>query len=289
MKRLLLTLLVVFLPALALAQSPDPYSAAPTQALMPPIIVFPGSANSVQAVDGTAAAPSVSYAADPSTGFRRSGFGVVVFDSGAVDAMAFGGNATGLTMHALSPIQWGSAALSSTDTALSRGGAGKITLTGTTPMFQLGGTTSSFPALKQSGAGLQVRLADDSNYTTITASTLNLTSTLGLQTTLLSVSVPTMGACGTSPSVTANNGTAAFSVNVGTGGTASTCVVNLPTNTTGWICDAFDITNPTTGGGYFVKQTAGTTTSVTFTGYNTAGAATAWTASDILRVKCTGY
>jgi hypothetical protein len=35
--------------------------------------------------------------------------------------------------------------------------------------LMFGGTTSSFPALKRSGTGLQVRLADDSNYGTLTA------------------------------------------------------------------------------------------------------------------------
>lgn len=38
--------------------------------------------------------------------------------------------------------------------------------------LQLGGTTSSFPALKRNGAGIDVRLADDSGASTITASNL---------------------------------------------------------------------------------------------------------------------
>jgi hypothetical protein len=43
-------------------------------------------------------------------------------------------------------------------------------ISNTTPMFKLGGTTSSFPALKRSSTALQVRLADDSADTTIQAS-----------------------------------------------------------------------------------------------------------------------
>lgn len=39
-------------------------------------------------------------------------------------------------------------------------------------LLQFGGTTSSFPALKRSAAGLLARLADDSNYTFIRASSL---------------------------------------------------------------------------------------------------------------------
>lgn len=41
--------------------------------------------------------------------------------------------------------------------------------------LQFGGTSSSFPALKRSGTDLQVRLADDSAYTSITALHLNAT------------------------------------------------------------------------------------------------------------------
>ena len=37
----------------------------------------------------------------------------------------------------------------------------------TNPMFRFGGTTSSFPALKRNGTGIDVRLADDSDYAPI--------------------------------------------------------------------------------------------------------------------------
>lgn len=46
---------------------------------------------------------------------------------------------------------------------------GKAVITGTTPMLALGGTTSSFPALKRSSAEIQVRLADDSTYADVRA------------------------------------------------------------------------------------------------------------------------
>lgn len=47
-------------------------------------------------------------------------------------------------------------------------------------LLQFGGTTSSFPALKRSSANLQVRLADDSAYTQLTAdSFLAITDNLG--------------------------------------------------------------------------------------------------------------
>jgi hypothetical protein len=44
--------------------------------------------------------------------------------------------------------------------------------------LQFGGTSASFPALKRSGAGLQVRLADDTGYASIATSIVNLDKTI---------------------------------------------------------------------------------------------------------------
>lgn len=92
---------------------------------------------------------------------------------------------------------------------------------------------------------------------------------------------------GTTPSITASNGTAAFRIDVGTGGTATNGVVGLPTAATGWNCFASDITTPATG--HTIKQTATSTTSVTLTNYDNAGSPVAWTASDIIIVNCMAY
>jgi hypothetical protein len=83
-----------------------------------------------------------------------------------------------------------------------------------------------------------------------------------------------------------------FTVNVGGGGTASTVGVTLAEPPVGWNCSAVDATTTTTTtGGYYVKPTAYGLfpATVTFTGYNASGTATAWTAQDILRVKCSVY
>jgi hypothetical protein len=111
-----------------------------------------------------------------------------------------------------------------------------------------------------------------------------------LQNMVLSSTSPTISSgFGGSPSIVTSNGTAAFRVNVGTGGTASSGLIGLPNAKNGWACNAVDITSPTTGGGYYVKQTAGTTSSVTLTGYNTSGSPAAWTANDILQVTCSAF
>lgn len=118
--------------------------------------------------------------------------------------------------------------------------------------------------------------ASTGKFTTITETNL-----------LVSNAAPTISSgFGTSPSVTANNGTAAFRINVGTGATASSGVIGLPTATTGWNCWVQDFTTPATT---FTKVSASTTTTVTVTNYNTTGVATAWAASDILQVSCFAY
>ncbi len=93
---------------------------------------------------------------------------------------------------------------------------------------------------------------------------------------------------GSSPSVTGNNGPTSFEVNVGTGGSASSGVVALPAALTGWDCSSVDISTQSSSV-YLTKQIASATNSATFTNYNTAGVATAWVASDLLRISCQPY
>jgi hypothetical protein len=96
---------------------------------------------------------------------------------------------------------------------------------------------------------------------------------------LNSAAAPTISSgFGTSPGIVQQNGTAAFEVNVGTGGAATSGVIGLPAAKNGWSCQATDMnTNIVT------RETAFTTTSVTLT------AASAWTASDKLLVNCSGF
>lgn len=91
----------------------------------------------------------------------------------------------------------------------------------------------------------------------------------------------TLGAgFGTSPSITSSH-TGTFSVNVGTGGVATSGTINFPTAASnGWDCNCKDITTP---GANQTRQTASTTTSCTVTNVAmSTGAGAAWTASDIL-------
>jgi len=92
---------------------------------------------------------------------------------------------------------------------------------------------------------------------------------------------------GTSPTIAAGTSTFAFTINVGTGGTANSGVLTLPAAPNGWIVFAQDLTTP---GVNHTKMTAQTTTSATLTNYNTTtGAAAAWGASDILYCIAMAY
>jgi hypothetical protein len=124
----------------------------------------------------------------------------------------------------------------------------------------------------------------------ITGTTINATTQYNVNGHLLcSVTAPTVSSgFGTSPSIVANNGSCAFQVNVGTGGTASSGVIGLPTASNGWACNAADVTTASTSV-FLTRQTASSTTTATLTNYNTAGAATAWVASDKLNVQCQAF
>ena len=123
-----------------------------------------------------------------------------------------------------------------------------------------------------------------------TATIVNATTSVQINGILLcSATAPTISSgFGTSPSIVANNGTCAFQVNVGTGGTASSGVIGLPTATTGWVATCTDITTADATR-LITKQTASTTTSATVGNFNTSGVAAAWAASDKLNCTAMAY
>jgi hypothetical protein len=171
------------------------------------------------------------------------------------------------------------------DTVLCRGAANVI---------GIGGCTSSFPAIRRNastGTRADFVLADNSDFTDLGLRQLFIASG-GNGALLISRTAPSaLSACGTSPAVTTHNGTAAWVVTGGTGGTATGCTVTLPAATTGWNCSVNNITaSAAHRAGVTTVQTASTTTSVTFE-YQTVstGAATAFTASDVFRGICFAY
>jgi hypothetical protein len=148
----------------------------------------------------------------------------------------------------------------------------------------LGTNDASGIRLVKNGTELQIKLGNSSLFAQLTSLTNTSTSKyqLGANGTMfVSATAPTVSSgFGSSPTIPTNNGTVAFTINVGTGGTASSGVISLPTATTGWKVNCTDLTTPGTN---LTKQTAVSTTTATITNYNsTTGVAAAWTASDIL-------
>jgi hypothetical protein len=136
------------------------------------------------------------------------------------------------------------------------------------------------------GGAVQLQVSSTTGLSVNSATNVSLNGLTGLASghVISSSTAPTISSgFGTSPSIATNNGTYSFTVNVGTGGSASSGAIGLPTATNGWNCYATDIT--TTSSTVFVtKQTASSTTSCTVGNFNTSGAAAAWAASDVLAV-----
>lgn len=125
------------------------------------------------------------------------------------------------------------------------------------------------------------------NLTPTNGGAIRALGNLNFTNLLLGSAAPTISSgFGTSPSVTNNNGTGSFRINVGTGGTATTGVIGLPTATTGWNCQATDITTQNATVDVTKQIGPGTTTTVTIGNFTSGGIAGAWTASDILAVSC---
>ena len=116
------------------------------------------------------------------------------------------------------------------------------------------------------------------------ASAFNLTNTFA------SVTAPTIAAAGcggTNSTISAPNGTASFEILIGSGGaTSGGCTITMPAATTSWTCDANTV-GATSATNYLVKQTGAiSTTSVVIQNFSDAAVATAFAASDTVRVKC---
>lgn len=140
------------------------------------------------------------------------------------------------------------------------------------------------------GSSTNVTLGTNSNILFGSNSYIDMANGVGLKVSgkvAVSPNTPTISSgFGTSPSVTNSNGSAAFTINVGTGGTANSGVIGLPTASNGWVCYCQDITTP---GANMTRMTASTTTSCTVSNVAmSTGSAAAWTASDILHCIAMG-
>jgi hypothetical protein len=104
---------------------------------------------------------------------------------------------------------------------------------------------------------------------------------------------PTIAAAGCgggAASISNNNGTIAFEVNVGTT-PGSACTITMPAAAHKWICTATDLTTNSTSV-FLQKQSpvgSQTTTQIVITNFSDVAVATAFVASDIMGVSCHAY
>lgn len=118
-------------------------------------------------------------------------------------------------------------------------------------------------------------------------STLSLGATPGSGIMLMSPTAPTMGACGTSPSISMINGTAAFTVTIGTGGTATGCTVNFPAAPNMWACN---VSNLFTGANKMMTAQASGNNAEVFSNYTVStGVLTAFPASYQFQAVCIAH
>ena len=158
------------------------------------------------------------------------------------------------------------------------------------------GTRDASPLLLGTNEQEQLRISSDGNVgigTTNPGSKLDINGDIAIgansgsaNPVTFSATAPTISSgFGTGASVTVGKAVA-FRLNVGTGGTANSGVVGLPTATNGWNCHAENLSS-NNATQFITKQTASSTTTATFGNYDAAGAAAAWAASDVLAITCT--
>jgi hypothetical protein len=128
-----------------------------------------------------------------------------------------------------------------------------------------------------------------SNIVTGTLTLSANTSGIGGSGVAWSGTIPTINSgFGTSPSVTQPNDSIAFLVNVGTGGAATSGVINLGAVSNGWIVLCENTTTFSTTV-FRTRQTATTATTATIGNFNSSAASAAWASGDVLACIATGH
>jgi hypothetical protein len=152
------------------------------------------------------------------------------------------------------------------------------------------GATADVGLVRPSSGLLRVNNGQSSStLASLEALNLNASTTFKLNGVLFSsATAPTIASgFGSSPSIAASNGTACFTINVGTGGTAQNGVITMPAAPNGWAAFANDLT---TNASFVTAVSATSTTTITLQNYSrTTGTAIAWTASDIVQVIAFPY
>lgn len=156
-------------------------------------------------------------------------------------------------------------------------------------LIRSGSNTGLFPGSSNSTLNVDAAGTVVARFSNVGGGTLSIVTILALNSLLFSTTTPTISSgFGVGASVVAANGTGAFQINVGTGGTASSGVIGLPTAATGWVCKCDDITTQSATVTR-TTQTASSTSSCTVVNYSDITVLSAWVASDKLNCAATAY
>lgn len=155
----------------------------------------------------------------------------------------------------------------------------------TTPTVHGVVIAGTFPAVHSTGTGTAGQVLTSNG----SSSDSSFQSVFGLSNLLVSSTAPTIASgFGSGPSVVVSNGTAAFKINVGTGGAASSGVLTMPAANTGWNCFVAPAGAPQAAAVIYASPTS--STSVTLKNYTlTTGSSLAWTSGTVLQVSCFAY
>ncbi len=222
------------------------------------IILTTGAGGATTGASGTAGAGAL---ASIVAGVGGAATGATSVTGGAGGAVTITAGAGGATTTATTRVPGVGGAVTITSGAAGTGHTGAASANGTVSL-QVAGTT-----MWQLGTGV-----------------VNLGTTLLIGTTAPTVS----SGFGTSPTVPTTNGTAAFTVNVGTGGTASSGVIAMnATAANGWVVNVVNTTAVVANrADQHTVCTASNATTITLQNQTiSTGAALAWTASDVLSVS----
>jgi hypothetical protein len=204
------------------------------------------------------------------------------YDSGNLTIASYLTTATAASTYA-------TIAQATTALAATGGSANGVTVGAATP--STGAFTTLAASGTVSGTGFSNYLLTPPGIGSATPNQVRATSviaTTGYSLTNLvsSNTAPTIASgFGTSPSLVNTNGTAAFLIHIGTGGTASTGNLTMPAAANGWMCDAADFSSPT----LLTRMTSQNTILVVLTSYNASATVTAWAAGDYVAVKCSAF
>lgn len=239
--------------------------------------------------DGTTALPGIAFALEPSSGLQRSGAGDISLQVLGVSRLEASGTNTAVKAPdggAYFQVSTGAVQVNSASLSLANAGTPKFIFSAATANDAQAVVTNGAGAVGvgldvSSDAVLKIRTRAQSAYASLDALALRIGGVLAISGT-----APTITSAGTSPSIASSNGSFTFQVNVGTGGTATTIVLAMPTAPNGWNAYAENITATAANraAGDMVMQSS-TPNSLTLQYQTVAtGGALAFTASDIVAV-----